>query len=276
MEKSFEREEIRLQPERYFKEGQHISVRNREVGNFPLHWHNYFELEILSEGEAVHYLNGKRYDMSVGSGYILTPADYHIIVPRDPSQKIWHVPFDETILSAKHLYTILSSKLDRTFHLDPEAYGRVEKILQLLKYEYKQEGENCAQELFDCLLCTIFRTVGDTQSEAPPENISGISKGILYLETHFRETPSLSDVAAYAGFNPSYFSAVFHKVTGQTYTERLNNLRVTYAKKLLKTDMSIAEVCYASGFGTLSNFHNIFSRITGTNPSKYRKKHMDK
>ena len=271
----FEADELRLQPERYFKEGQHISVKNRQVGNFPLHWHNYFELEILSEGEAVHYLNGKKYDMCVGSGYILTPADYHIIVPNDPTQKIWHVPFDETLLSAKHLHTILSLKSDKVFHLEEEAYQRVEKILRLLKYEYRQEGENCTQELFNCLLCSIFRTMTAAQTTMPPENISDVSKGILYLETHFRETPSLSEVAAYAGFNPSYFSVVFRKVTGQTYTQRLNHLRVTYAKKLLKTDMSIADVCYASGFGTLSNFHNIFSKITGTTPSEYRKRRLN-
>ncbi len=274
MKKNLEYVEIRLQPERYFKEGQHISVKNRQVGNFPLHWHNYFEMEILSEGEAVHYLNGKEYKMGVGCGYILTPADYHIIIPNDPQQKIWHIPFDETLLSPKHLNTILSSNFDKAFTLDTETYQRVEKILQLMKYEYKQEGENCTQELFDCLLYSIFRTMTSVQASVPPENISDISKGILFLETHFREAPSLSDVAAYVGFNPSYFSVLFHKITGQTYTQRLNNLRVTYAKKLLRTNMSIADVCYASGFGTLSNFHNIFSKATGNTPSEYRKNHV--
>ena len=273
MRKNLEYTEIRLQPERYYKEGQHIAVRNRAVGNFPLHWHNYFEMEILSEGEAVHYLNGKEYKMGVGCGYILTPADYHIIIPDDPEQKIWHIPFDETLLSPKHLNTILSSNFDKAFTLDAETYGRVEKLLWLLKYEYRQEGENCTRELFECLLSTIFRAMDNTPQTVPAENNSNIAKGILYLETHFRENPSLSEVAKYAGFNPSYFSVLFHKVTGKTYTQRLNALRVTYAKKLLRSDMTIADVCYASGFGTLSNFHNVFQRIAGTSPSEYRSSH---
>lgn len=276
LKKSIEFTEIRLQPERYFKEGQHISVRNRAVGNFPMHWHNYFEMEILSEGEAVHNLNGKEYKMGVGCGYILTPADYHIIIPSHPEQKIWHVPFDETLLSAKHLNTILSSNFNKTFSLDPETYKRVEMLLSLIRQEYKQDGENCTNELFNCLLSMIFRTTQDISQPILHDNISNIAKGILYLETHFRENPSLADVAEYAGFNPSYFSILFHKVTGNTYTQRLNTLRVTYSQKLLKSDMSIADICYASGFGTFSNFHAVFQKSTGMSPSDYRNKYCKK
>ena len=264
--------EIRLQPERYFKEGQHIAVRNRAVGNFPLHWHNYFELEILSEGEAVNYLNGQPQEMSVGSGYILTPADYHIIVPKDPQQKIWHVPFDESIISPRHLQTIVSSGFSKTFHLDKETYERVEKLLSLLRHEYKHEGDNsCIRELFECLLCSIFRTMDSLPSAESQELIPNVTRGIIYLETHFRENPSLAEVATFAGFNPSYFSVLFSKVTGQSYTERLNSLRVSYAKKLLNSPISVAEVCYASGFGSLSNFHTVFQKLTGSSPSEYRK-----
>ena len=103
LKKSLDHNELRLQPERYFKEGKHISVRNRSVGNFPTHWHNYFEMEILSEGRATHYLNGKEYEMGVGCGYILTPADYHMIVPDDPEQKIWHI--DRPYLRSPHIHT---------------------------------------------------------------------------------------------------------------------------------------------------------------------------
>ena len=165
---------------------------------------------------------------------------------------------------------ILSSSFCKTFSLDRETYERVEKLLCLIQYEYKQTGENCAEELFKCLLSTIFRTTQDIPQTAVYDNVSDIAKGILYLETHFRENPSLSDVAEYAGFNPSYFSVLFHKVTGSTYTQRLNTLRVTYAKKLLESDMSVADICYASGFGTFSNFHNVFQKATGMSPSEYR------
>ena len=57
-----------------------------------------------------------------------------------------------------------------------------------------------------------------------------------------------------------------------TFLEYLHQYRVSQAKKLLKQDVSIAEVAELSGFESLSYFNRVFKKIVGENPSTYRSK----
>ena len=45
-----------------------------------LHWHDYFELEIILEGHGKHHFNDSVYDLHPGNAYIVTPIDFHSVV----------------------------------------------------------------------------------------------------------------------------------------------------------------------------------------------------
>ena len=102
------------------------------------------------------------------------------------------------------------------------------------------------------------------------EHLSGIQKAILYLEMHFKENISLPALAKEAGFNPTYFSELFRRTTGQSYKQRLTELRIRYAKMLLKNGISISRACCESGFGSLSNFTAVFKQTYGITPRQYQ------
>ena len=44
-----------------------------------LHWHDYYEMELVTEGTGIHYINNKPHTISSGSLYLLTPLDMHRI-----------------------------------------------------------------------------------------------------------------------------------------------------------------------------------------------------
>ena len=55
-------------------------------------------------------------------------------------------------------------------------------------------------------------------------------------------------------------------------TEYINHRRVELAKKLLsKGDISVEEIAYRVGYSSKSSFYRVFTRITGTTPSEYKK-----
>jgi len=58
-----------------------------------------------------------------------------------------------------------------------------------------------------------------------------------------------------------------------TFTEFVNQYRITQAKTLLLQDKSISEVCYEVGIESLSYFNKVFKKITGENPSVFKKRY---
>lgn len=93
------------------------------------------------------------------------------------------------------------------------------------------------------------------------------------LQFTFRESHRkifVAEAAQVANLSTEAFCRYFKTRTQKTYTNFLNEVRVSNACKLLITqDLSIQEVCYRSGFQNLSNFNRIFKRIVGKTPSNY-------
>jgi len=70
--------------------------------------------------------------------------------------------------------------------------------------------------------------------------------------------------------NPSAFSRYFKRVNRKTLSKYINEIRIGYAcKKLKEGDLTITQICYESGYNSLSNFNKQFKNITGKTPSEY-------
>ena len=82
----------------------------------------------------------------------------------------------------------------------------------------------------------------------------------------------IEEVAKVANLTEEAFCRYFKTRTGKTYTNFLNEVRVSQACKLLiDKDLSIQDVCYQAGFTNLSNFNREFKKITGMSPSAFKK-----
>ena len=86
---------------------------------------------------------------------------------------------------------------------------------------------------------------------------------------HFAEKITLETVAAVAGYNAAYFSALFSRLTGETYIEALSRIRLGHAKSMLASGFSVSDACFMSGFGSLSNFFTAFKKKYGVSPKEY-------
>ena len=108
------------------------------------------------------------------------------------------------------------------------------------------------------------------------DQVPFIEESLRYIHTHFEEKLNLEDVAKRVYINTQYFSRVFKRATGVTFTEYLNSLRVQAACNLLATTnypaYRIANEC---GFSDPSYFSRVFLRYTEMTPQKYRRLHRD-
>jgi two-component system response regulator YesN len=100
---------------------------------------------------------------------------------------------------------------------------------------------------------------------------SMIEKAIKYIEEKYSSEIRLMDVAGHVHLNPSYFSVLFKKVTGETLTRYITRYRMEKAALLLRnTDMKIFEIACAVGFDEPNYFTNVFKQQYQMSPKEYR------
>jgi AraC family transcriptional regulator len=92
-----------------------------------------------------------------------------------------------------------------------------------------------------------------------------------YMESHFGETVTLSDLAELTRLSPSHFCKVFKATTGTPPHRWLNALRIAQAKRLLLRGESLAEIAVATGFTDQPHLTRIFARLTGLTPGVWRR-----
>lgn len=82
----------------------------------------------------------------------------------------------------------------------------------------------------------------------------------------------IDEVASIANLSAEAFCRYFKTRTRKTYTNFLNEVRISNAcKMLIEGTESIQTICYDSGFQNLSHFNRTFKRVTGKTPRSYMK-----
>jgi len=100
---------------------------------------------------------------------------------------------------------------------------------------------------------------------------AAVARAREFIASHHTEPLSLAQVAKAVNMSVSYFSARFKNSTGMTFTDYVAHCRVAGAQKLLKNPrLTVSEVAYEAGFGSLSQFNRTFKRLTGCAPTKLR------
>ncbi|MCS3732445.1 AraC family transcriptional regulator [Mucilaginibacter dorajii] len=92
-----------------------------------------------------------------------------------------------------------------------------------------------------------------------------------YLKNNFDKDIPLKTLAEIAQMSESGFSRFFKGGTGVTFKERLTEIRVGHATRILAdTNDSISEIAYQCGFNNLSNFNRVFKQCRGCTPTEFR------
>lgn len=140
----------------------------------------------------------------------------------------------------------------------------------LISYETLNGINSCVKELF-AKICTLCSETGLTRDERL------ILRAKRYMEEHFSEDINLKNVSQQVGLSESYFSSLFVKVTGVSFSSYLTHLRISEAKRMLiSSDARIYEVASKCGYYSAEHFSRVFKKITGVSPADYKINHSNK
>lgn len=97
-----------------------------------------------------------------------------------------------------------------------------------------------------------------------------VMKAIKIIETSYVTQLSQDETAKRLRLTPQYFSYLFKRDTGKSFTTYLRVYRIEIAKKLLgSNDMSVAEVAQYVGYPDGKYFCRIFKSETGVSPTQF-------
>ncbi|OCG01096.1 helix-turn-helix transcriptional regulator [Gilliamella sp. wkB112] len=98
-----------------------------------------------------------------------------------------------------------------------------------------------------------------------------------YIDTHFREDVTRDFLANMFYISPNYLSHLFQREGNIGLNEYLNQIRLEYAKSLLKNyDLNVKEIALASGFKDSNYFCRVFRKQTERTPTEYRRQYHSK
>lgn len=120
----------------------------------------------------------------------------------------------------------------------------------------------------------VFYTSALETEELPVINLDNRTRLVdecrQYIETHYAERISVSDVSKKIGTSASYLSRIFKELTGDTVIQHINQHKLEKAKVYLKdTDMKIYEIADAVGFVNITYFSRFFKKHTGISPKEF-------
>ena len=148
---------------------------------------------------------------------------------------------------------------------------RLDQMLDLNSFDRLMELLHILQALAQSDEYELLHAKGFTL-EVDRQDHNRINTIYRYVEEHFQQTISLEEIAGEVNLTVPAFCRYFKKLTRMTFTQFVNEFRVTHARRLLsEAHKTVAEVCFESGFNNFSHFNKTFKAITGSSPSQYRK-----
>jgi AraC-like DNA-binding protein len=244
-----------------------------------LHWHEFYEMAFVIEGKADHYLNGSLRRLEPGSLLFLTPADFHVLKP-DPNQTLvlLNMIFNNEALSEPLQRLMVNSSEAFQTLFKQEEYHHLLAEFELIWSEQQQEFKLGSDLLRKGALERIILLAERNLQLSGAQKVKNeflkpaIRNAITYMQYHFRDPLSLAKAAAHCNTSTNYFSELFHKETGNSFQIYLQELRLRFASSLLQaSELSVIDICLASGFNSISHFDRTFKLKFGCTPSTYRK-----
>ena len=92
------------------------------------------------------------------------------------------------------------------------------------------------------------------------------------MDRDYAEPLDVEALAASAHMSAGHLSREFKAAYGESSYSYLMTRRIERAMALLQRgDLSVTEVCFAVGYGSLGTFSTRFSELVGMSPSEYRR-----
>ena len=262
-----------------------LFARKKKDFDFPLHYHEEFELNFIANGAGTKRIIGDHTEVIDDLELVLVGSNlpHGWFTHQCNSQEIQEITiqfhrdlFDDRLLHRNQL-SFIRKLFEGSCQGILFSRDTVEAIRPRLEALVLKSGFDSVLELMSILHCLStsrnMRTLANASfiSETPNYSSRRIEKAFDFMLKNYDKDISLGNVAKVVNMPEVSFSRFIKKRTGKTFVDSLNEIRLGHASRMLiDTTHTIAEVAYKCGFNNLSYFNRIFRKKNGCTPREFR------
>lgn len=253
------------------------------------HKHDFFEIYFLISGEVTYVIEGKSYTLKPWDIILINNKELHKpIINRGSIYErivIWVNPdfiskistsgsdlnmcFEST---SKNKYNLLRPGTE-ILNIIKVILGKLNRILFTDSF-----GSEILKELYLTeLIVFLNNAYTDTDLVDIGDDVtynSKINEIINYINQNLAKDLSLDVLSSRFYSSKYHLLREFKKHTGYTPHEYITLKRLITSKELLRSGMSISDVCHECGFNNYSNFIRSFTNAFNISPKKYANKYI--
>lgn len=254
----------------------------------PPHWHDEFELVIITEGKVRVRIAGREFLLSVGEGYFTNSGILHAAVLMTQSAKQHAMVFSPHMISCGSdlvwktcVIPVLNNpripfiRLTAAVPWQKDILTMAESAWQYGAYE-KEGYPIHVRYLLSQAFALIVHHAETIESESVyadkyQRDELRVKKALLFIEKNYGTSITLDEIAGSASISVSTCLRLFSTVLGTTPIRCLMEYRLQRAAEELghPGDRSIAEIAHSCGFTDASYFNRCFQKAYGMTPSKH-------
>jgi AraC-like DNA-binding protein len=258
----------------------------------PYHWHDEFEIVIITKGSVQVRIAGKEFKLTAGDGYFSNSGILHAETLITPTGHQHALVFSPKIISQcddliwkTYVLPVLENNQLPFLQLSSSVTWQKE-ILRLAETAWNSGGYETADYplvVRSCLskaISLISHHMGDLESEFHftdrfRHDEERIKQALVFIESNYGESVTIDDIAKSANVSTSTCLRLFRTVLNTTPIAYLLVFRLQRALEELKQNDSrtISEIAYSCGFSDASYFNRRFRKEYGITPTEYISKH---
>lgn len=268
------------------EQGKLITVRpHTRFVHFPEHTHDYVEIVYMCRGKTTHIVNDTPIVLSEGELLLMGQNTRQEILPAGEGDiavnfivqpeffggTLDFLGSEETPLRDFIVRCLCGDNPSGYLHFKVADVKPVQNLVENLLWTLITDTPNrrsINQLTMGLLFVQLLNhtdklTVGNKEQDT-------IVWVLRYIEEHFADG-SLTEIADMLHYDVTWLSREIKRRTGKTYTQLLQEKRLSQAAWLLRnTTQKVADIGISVGYENLSYFHRIFGQHFGISPKTYR------
>lgn len=231
-----------------------------------MHYHNSYELYYLDAGSRDYFVDDRFFSVTAGSFVLISPSKFHRTGGSYALRTLIGFSYDFLLktYSPRALDNLLKC-FEKVMITPPDNQQKEFKKLIKILAECKNETD------FSLYLGVLLKQLSMCKPTASyDEQISSI---ITFINNYFAQLHTIDQIAGHFHLSKYHLCRIFKNAMGITLIDYLNQIKIKNGCNFLdSSNKSILEISQLCGFNSVAYFSNVFKKITGYSPSRYRQK----